>query len=208
MIKNDSSNANDNSWLRFSKPTKNIAIFASGEGTNAQSIIDYFKNSSNAKVILIVCNNAKANVLKRAEKENIPTLIIDKNSFYETNNTINKLHSLNVDLIVLAGFLWMIPPALIKAFPEKIINIHPALLPKFGGKGMYGMNVHKAVINSKEKESGITIHYVNEQYDEGRIIAQHVCEVSNNETPETLSKKIHELEHVFYPKAIDSILTF
>lgn len=187
---------------------KNIAIFASGEGTNAQSIIDYFKKSDKVKVALIVSNKKDANVLNRAKKENTPTLIIDKYSFFESDETINKLKSLNIDLIVLAGFLWMIPPTLIKVFPEKIINIHPALLPKFGGKGMYGMNVHKAVIDAKEKESGISIHYVNENYDEGKIIVQHKCKVDENETPETLANKIHELEHNFYPKVIEYILTF
>lgn len=184
---------------------KNIAIFASGEGTNAQSIINYFRNSSSVKIALVVSNKAEANVLNRAKKENISTLLINKNSFYESHSTIEQLKNYKIDLIVLAGFLWMIPESLVKAFPNKIINIHPALLPKHGGKGMYGMHVHKAVIDTKEKESGITIHYVNEHYDEGKIIAQHTCSVSENETPESLAKKIHELEYAFYPKVIENL---
>lgn len=188
---------------------KNIAIFASGEGTNAQSIIDYFKNSSDVKVVLIVSNNANANVLNRAKKENITTLLLNKTDFYEPNNNpvIEQLNNYKVKLIVLAGFLWMIPSSLIKAFPKKIINIHPALLPKFGGKGMYGMNVHKAVIEAKEKETGITIHYVNEQYDEGRIIAQYKCSIDENETAESLANKIRELEHKFFPETIANLLS-
>jgi phosphoribosylglycinamide formyltransferase-1 len=185
---------------------KNIAIFASGEGTNAQSIINHFKTSPTVKVALIVSNKPTANVLNRAEKEGIPTLLIDKKDFFETNIVIEKLKAANIDFIVLAGFLWMIPKNLIAAFPNKIINIHPALLPKFGGKGMYGSNVHKAVVENKEKESGITIHYVNEHYDEGEIIAQHKCVLSENETAESLAEKIHKLEHAFFPKAIEKII--
>jgi len=184
---------------------KNITIFASGEGTNAQSIIDYFKNSSSVKIALIVSNKADANVLIRAKKENITTLLLNKFDFFENDSTIQQLNNYKIDLIVLAGFLWMIPESLIKAFPNKIINIHPALLPKYGGKGMYGMNVHNAVIDANEKESGITIHYVNEKYDEGQIIAQYKCAIDENETPERLAKKIHELEHIFYPKVIETL---
>ena len=185
---------------------KNIAIFASGEGTNAQTIIDYFKSSKNIKIALIVSNKSNANVLNRAKNNHIATLIIDKHSFCETNEVIDVLKKINIDLIVLAGFLWMIPENLIKAFPNKIVNIHPALLPKFGGKGMYGMNVHKAVIEAKEKESGISIHFVNEKYDEGKIIAQYKCEVSENDTAETLAQKIQQLEHEHFPKVIGNIL--
>jgi phosphoribosylglycinamide formyltransferase 1 len=185
---------------------KNIAIFASGEGTNAQRIIDYFKSSDQIKVALVVSNKSSANVLKRAENSNIDTFIIDKTAFYESETVINKLKAAHIDLIVLAGFLWMIPDNLVKAFPKKIINIHPALLPKFGGKGMYGMNVHKAVIESKEKESGISVHYVNEHYDEGEIISQHPCIISENDTPETLAEKIRKLEHEFFPKVIEKVI--
>lgn len=185
---------------------KNIAIFASGEGTNAQCIIDYFKNSSSIKIAVIISNKENANVLNRAKKEGIPTLTVNKTNFYENNLTIQQLNNYKIDLIVLAGFLWIIPESLIKTFPNKIINIHPALLPKYGGTGMYGMNVHKAVIEAKEKESGISIHYVNEKYDEGKIISQHTCVVNENDTPESLAKKIHQLEYEFYPKVIEELL--
>lgn len=186
---------------------KNIAIFASGEGTNAQTIIDYFKSSQKIKIALVVSNKSTANVLNRAKNNNIATLVIDRNGFYESNNVIEVLKNANIDLIVLAGFLWMIPENLVKAFPNKIVNIHPALLPKFGGKGMYGMNVHKAVIEAKEKESGISIHFVNEHYDEGKIIAQYKCEVSENDTAEDLAKKIQLLEYNHFSKTIETLLS-
>jgi phosphoribosylglycinamide formyltransferase-1 len=185
---------------------KKIAIFASGEGTNTQRIIDYFKNSETIEIAIVVCNNPKANVLKRAAQSNIATYILNREDFYERNTTAELLKMKKIDLIVLAGFLWMIPENLIKAFPEKIINIHPALLPKFGGKGMYGANVHKAVIEAKEKESGISIHIVNEKYDEGKIISQHTCLISEKETPETLAQKIHQLEQIYFPIAIEKFL--
>ena len=186
---------------------KNVAIFASGEGTNAQTIIDYFKSSQKIKIALVVSNKSTANVLNRAKNNNITTLIIDKHSFCETNDVIDVLKKTNIDLIVLAGFLWMIPENLVKAFPNKIVNIHPALLPKFGGKGMSGMNVHKAVVEAKEKESGISIHFVNEKYDEGKIIAQHKCEVDENDTADTLAEKIHRLEYNHFPKTIEELLS-
>lgn len=185
---------------------KNIAIFASGEGTNAQTIIDHFKNSEKAGVSLVVSNKKEANVLNRAKKANIPTHILEKNDFYTGSSTIELLKNKKIDLIVLAGFLWMIPENLVKAFPDAIVNIHPALLPKFGGKGMYGMNVHQAVIQAKEKESGISIHFVNEHYDEGRIISQHRCTVSENDTAETLAQKIHELEYEHFSNTIENLL--
>lgn len=185
---------------------KNIAIFASGEGTNAQQIIDYFKNSEKAKVILVCSNNANANVLNRANASKIETHLLHKKEFYENETTVSFLKDKKIDLIILAGFLWMIPENLVKAFPHKIINIHPALLPKFGGKGMYGMNVHKAVIDAKEKESGISIHFVNEQYDEGKIIAQYTCTVTEKDTPESLATKVHKLEHEHFPKTIEQLI--
>jgi len=185
---------------------KNIAIFASGEGTNAQRIIDHFQHSDSARVALVVSNKADANVLNRAAKAGIPTYVTNRSGFYEGTETIERLKAANTDLIVLAGFLWMIPDALIKAFPGRILNIHPALLPKFGGKGMYGMNVHRAVIEAKEKESGISIHYVNEHYDEGEIIAQHTCGISENDSPEQLAQKIRELEHEFFPVVIEKVV--
>lgn len=184
-----------------------IAIFASGEGTNAQNIIDFFKGSDTTKVNLIVSNNPKANVLNRSNKEGISTFIANRTSFYETDTVLNVLKNSQIDFIVLAGFLWKIPSSIIKAFPNKIINIHPALLPKFGGKGMYGINVHKAVISKQEKESGISIHYVNENYDEGQIIAQYNCTVEPTDTPDTLANKIHQLEKEYFPKTIERLLT-
>lgn len=185
---------------------KNIAIFASGEGTNAQNIIDYFKHSTKAKVSVVISNSAVANVINRAKKAQIETLIIDRERFYGSQHLAEDLKSKSIDLIVLAGFLWIVPESLILAFPNKIINIHPALLPKFGGKGMYGMNVHKAVVEAKEKESGITIHYVNENYDEGEIISQHTCPVNNTDTAESVANKIHMLETEFFPKIIDQVI--
>ncbi len=182
-----------------------IAIFASGAGSNAQKIIDHFKNHSKAKVVLIACNNPKAGVLDIAMKENIPVLLLEKNKFSETGY-VEEIKSYETDFIVLAGFLWKIPTVLINAFQNKIINIHPALLPAYGGKGMYGNAVHTAVITSKEKKSGITIHYVDERYDHGKIIFQTKCNVDENETAESLAQKIHHLEHEYYPKIIDSVL--
>lgn len=185
---------------------KNIAIFASGEGTNAQNIIDHFKSSDKVNVALIISNKSNANVLNRAKNAGIATLLIDRASFYDSDQTIEELKAAKTDLIVLAGFLWMIPERLIKAFPDRIINIHPALLPKHGGKGMYGMNVHEAVIKEKDRQSGISIHFVNEQYDKGKIISQHTCDVSENETAASLANKIHELEQTHFPKVIEQLL--
>lgn len=185
---------------------KNIAIFASGEGTNAQNIINYFKNDAEIKVALVVCNKPKANALKRAKESAIPTLLINRNNFIESDEAVDVLKNAKIDLIVLAGFLWLVPSNLIKAFPNKIINIHPALLPKFGGKGMYGMKVHEAVIASQEKESGISIHYVNENYDEGELIAQYKCKLTNTDSADTLALKIHELEQQFFPVIIKQLL--
>ena len=185
---------------------KNIAIFASGKGTNAENIIKYFKASPSINVAVVISNNASANVINRAKRENVNTLLINRDSFYKSNEIINTLKSLDVDLIVLAGFLWLIPESLILSFPNKIINIHPALLPKFGGKNMYGMNVHEAVVEAKEKESGITIHYVNEKYDDGEIISQHTCNIGVKDTPEVVAQKIHQLELEFFPKIIEKIL--
>jgi phosphoribosylglycinamide formyltransferase-1 len=186
---------------------KNIAVFASGEGSNTQNIIDYFNSSDyGIKVVLVISNNSKANVLNRAKEAGIPSLILDRNTFYDRHQLIELLKSANIDLIVLAGFLWKVPENLIKSFPNKIINIHPALLPKFGGKGMYGMHVHHAVVQAKEKQSGISIHYVNENYDEGQLISQHRCTVSLSDTAETVANKIHKLEIEFFPKAILDLL--
>ena len=186
---------------------KRIAIFASGEGSNALQIIQHFKKTTIASVELILCNNTKAKVLQKATQENVASVILNKFDFYESNATIQLLKNYQIDLIVLAGFLWKIPEPFIQTFTNKIINIHPALLPKYGGKGMFGINVHKAVIAGKERDSGITIHYVNEQYDEGEYIAFYKCMLDEAETPETLQSKINQLELRFFPKVIESILT-
>ena len=184
---------------------KNIAIFASGSGTNAEQIVLYFKNHQEIKVSLILSNNKNAFVLERAKKLNIPNLFFKKNDIKDEKKFLGILKKHEIDFIVLAGYLCLVPNYLIKKFPNKIVNIHPALLPKYGGKGMYGIKVHETIINNKEKESGISIHFVNEKYDEGQIIFQAKCNISENETAESLSKKIHKLEHQFYPQIIEKI---
>jgi phosphoribosylglycinamide formyltransferase 1 len=183
-----------------------IAIFASGAGSNAQKIIDHFRNSNLAKIALVICNKPGAGVLDIATRENIPSILIEKERFFRGDGYLAELHEKKIEFIVLAGFLWKIPGALLKAYPRKIINIHPALLPKFGGKGMYGQFVHKAVLDSKEKESGITIHYVDEHYDNGDIILQIKCPVLENDTEESLAQRIHALEHANYPLVIEDLL--
>lgn len=185
----------------------NAAIFASGEGTNAENIIKYFTNDPRIKIKLVITNKDDAGVVTRAEKYKKNVQIIGKEALNNySEKIIEFLRAEKIDLIILAGFLLKIPEAFVKAFPNKIVNIHPALLPKFGGKGMYGMNVHKAVIENKEAESGITIHFVNEEYDKGEIILQEKCKVESNDTAETLAAKIRELEHNFFPKAIEKLL--
>jgi len=184
----------------------NVAIFASGAGSNAQRIIETFHGSNLIKIVLIICNKEGAGVLSIAEKENIPSLLINKEKFFKGDAYLDELKKYHVDFIVLAGFLWKIPTELINAYPNKIINIHPALLPKYGGKGMYGHFVHEAVMAAKEKESGITIHYVDELYDHGNVIFQAICDVEPNDTPETLAKKIHSLEHLHFPRVIEETI--
>ena len=189
------------------KNTKHrIAIFASGAGSNAKKIIEYFRLSNKITVALIVCNKPDAGVLKIAEEHQIPAILIEKKKFFEGNHYIDELKNAGITFIVLAGFLWKLPAALIKAYQNKIINIHPALLPGYGGKGMYGRYVHEAVINAAEKESGITIHYVDEHYDNGDIILQVKCPVLENDTPETLAHRIHALEHANYPVVIEELV--
>jgi len=183
-----------------------IAIFASGAGTNAEKIINHFASSTLLKIELIICNKPGAGVLNIAAKNNIPSLLIEKERFFNGDHYLPELKAHQVDFIVLAGFLWKMPAALISAYPKKIINIHPALLPKYGGKGMYGDMVHKTVIASGEKESGITIHYVDELYDHGKIIFQAKCVVTDDDTAETLAQKIHVLEHTHYPKVIGDLV--
>jgi phosphoribosylglycinamide formyltransferase-1 len=191
---------------RNPKPETNISIFASGAGSNAQKIIDYFRNHQSIKLSLIVCNNPEAGVLKIAVKEDIPSIIIEKEKFFLGNHYIDELKQNKIGFIVLAGFLWKLPAGLIQAFPNRIINIHPALLPNHGGKGMYGDKVHAAVIAAGEKESGITIHYVDELYDNGDIIFQAKCDVLPGDTPGTLAQRIHSLEHQYYPKCIEEVV--
>ncbi len=196
-------------WQRIAnkqpKPVS-IAIFASGAGSNAQKIIDKFKSNRSASIVLIVCNKPGAGVLEIASKENIPSLIIEKKRFMEEDHYLEDLRKKQVDLIILAGFLWKIPSQLINTYPKKIINIHPALLPKYGGKGMYGSRVHQAVIDAKEKESGISIHYVDEIYDHGKIILQVTCPVDEQDTADTLAAKVHALEHLHYPAVIAELV--
>ena len=184
----------------------NIAIFASGAGTNAQKIIDHFRNSSLAKVALVVCNKKKAGVLQIAENENIPSLVIDKEKFLSGGGYVDELRQRKIDFMVLAGFLWKIPGPLLQEYPKRIVNIHPALLPKFGGHGMYGSHVHEAVLAGQEVESGITIHYVDEHYDNGDIILQIKCPILDNDTPESLANRIHQLEHANYPLVVEDLV--
>ena len=180
-----------------------MAVFASGTGTNAQQIIQHFNAHPLIKIALVVCNNPAAGVVDIAAKENIPVLLVEKEKFLRGNAYADELKASGIDFIVLAGFLWKLPAKLVAAFSGKIINIHPALLPKYGGKGMYGSYVHEAVINAGERESGITIHFVDEWYDHGKNIFQATCTVDENETPASLAQKIHELEHTNYPTVIE-----
>ena len=186
---------------------KNIAIFASGSGTNAENIYNFFLKRNNVNIKLILTNNPKAGIIQRAENFGLQPIVFSRDQFYNSNEIISQLISQNIDLIVLAGFLWLIPENLIKSFSNKIINIHPALLPKYGGKGMYGMNVHKTIIKNKETESGISIHLVNEKYDDGKILFQSKCLISKLDSPESLAKKIHALEYKYFPKIIDKYLS-
>jgi phosphoribosylglycinamide formyltransferase-1 len=183
-----------------------IAIFASGSGTNAQNIIEYFITKKTAEVTCVLSNKKDAYVLKRAENFNIPVRIFDRHEFYETSDILNFLNEKGIKWIILAGFLWLVPENIVDSYTNRIINIHPALLPKFGGKGMYGLNVHRTVIENKEKETGITIHYVNKIYDEGNIIFQTKCMVDESDTPETLAEKVHKLEYKYYPEIIEKLI--
>lgn len=184
---------------------RNIVIFASGSGTNAERIASYFKNNPTIHVALIASENPRAFVLERAKRLGIPTFIFTPKELNE-GVVLERLLYNRIDFVVLAGFLKMIPAHIVKAYPSRIVNIHPALLPRFGGKGMYGERVHKAVIEAGETESGITIHYVNEHYDEGDIIFQARCPVLSSDTPETLAKRIHELEYMHYPRVIEQLV--
>jgi len=183
-----------------------IAIFASGSGSNAQKLMEYFKRSTEAEISLVLTNNSDAYVLQRADNFEIPSHVFDKNEFYRTDDVIDLLKNLDIDLIVLAGFLWLIPRNLIAEYPGRIINIHPAILPKFGGKGMYGDFVHKAVMEAKETEGGITIHYVDENYDEGEYIHQAKYRIDKDDNLEMIKFKGQQLEHLHYPKVVESIV--
>lgn len=180
-----------------------IAIFASGSGTNAQRIMDYFGKNNTIEVVLLLSNNPDAYALKRAQNAHIPTRVFTKEEFKESTVIVDELKAAGIDWLILAGFLWLIPKSLVQAFPRSILNIHPALLPNFGGKGMYGMNVHKAVIETGAKETGITIHLVNEEYDKGEIVFQARFDVVSTDTPETVAEKIHALEHEHFPRVIE-----
>jgi formyltetrahydrofolate-dependent phosphoribosylglycinamide formyltransferase len=185
-----------------------IAVFVSGAGSNAKKIIEHYTKTPAGEVYisLIVSNNPVSGILDTAREANIPTLILEKEKFLQGNGYTDELKAAGIHFIVLAGFLWKLPPSLIKEFPGHIINIHPALLPKYGGKGMYGRFVHEAVIQNKEKESGITIHYADELYDHGAIIFQATCPVLETDTADVLARRVQQLEHLHYPKVIASVI--
>lgn len=192
--------------IKLNQPTlKKIAILASGNGSNAEEIIKHFQHSSKGKVVLVGSNKSDAFVLERAKKFEVPTFTFNRKQL-EEGDAVKKLEETEVDFVVLAGFLLKIPLNLIHAYPDKIVNIHPALLPKYGGKGMYGMKVHEAVKAAKDVETGITIHLVNENYDEGKIIFQAGVAVSPEDNPEAIANKVHQLEHKYFPNVIESLL--
>lgn len=185
---------------------KKIVIFASGSGSNAENIIMHFKNNRLAGVVSVFTNNPKAKVIERSENQYVSTVIFNKTELTD-GTVLKKINDIQPDLIVLAGFLLMFPKEIIANYPDKVINIHPALLPKYGGKGMYGMHVHQAILENKDKETGITIHYVNEKYDEGAIIFQTSVTIENCKTPEDIAQKVHELEYKHFPEIIEKLIT-
>lgn len=192
----------------FFKKMKRLAVFASGSGTNFQQICEYFKEkNSDIKIELLVVNKANAYVVERAKQLNVKSVYFNREDFYSSEKVVECLLENQIDFIVLAGFLWLVPSNILKNYENKIINIHPALLPKYGGKGMHGHHVHQAVIAAKEQESGITIHYVNEKYDEGNIIFQAKCSITPEDTADSLAEKIHLLEKEHFPKVIDNLLS-
>jgi len=186
---------------------RNIAIFASGSGTNAENIIKYFSNSNLARVTLVLSNRREAYVLKRAAALQVKTVFFDRNDLYVKDTVSECLGNNKIDFIVLAGFLWLIPEAILDKYNKRIVNIHPALLPKYGGIGMYGDHVHQSVISNGESESGITIHYVNRYYDEGDIVFQARCAVRKEDTPDSLAKRIHALEYEYFPQVIEELVS-
>jgi len=185
---------------------RNIAILASGSGTNAENIIEYFSNRNSARVNLVLSNRREAYVLKRAEALNVKNCFFDHNDFYTSGKVLRILTENNIDFIVLAGFLWLVPESILSKYEGRIINIHPALLPRYGGKGMYGDKVHSAVLENRDAESGITIHYVNRLYDEGDIIFQAKCRVEKDDTPGTLAARVHALEYKHFPEVIEKLI--
>jgi len=185
---------------------KNIAIFASGSGTNAENLIQFFRTSPFGDVRVVLTNRSNAGVISRAQSLEVETLVFTRDQFYRSQKVLDLLVERDIDYIVLAGFLWLVPLYLLLPFENKIVNIHPALLPKYGGKGMYGSRVHEAVIEAGESESGISIHYVNPEYDEGDIIFQARCGIDSEESPDSLAAKIHELEYEFFPMVIENLL--
>ena len=191
--------------IKTSKVMKKIVVFASGSGTNAENIIKYFAKTKTGNVVAVFTNNRNAGVLERAKTYELPAKIFSKEQLFE-GEVLRKLNEIQPDLIVLAGFLLKLPANIISAYPDKIINIHPALLPKYGGTGMYGMHIHKAIVANKENETGITIHFVNENYDEGNIIFQQNVVLAGDETPEEVAHKIHDLEQKYFPTVIEEIL--
>lgn len=185
---------------------RRLAILASGSGTNAENIIKYFSSNQDIEITCIISNKKDAYVHERAKQLGIESVTFTKQDFEQGVSVLNLLTGKQVDFIVLAGFLLKVPQDIINAYPRAIVNIHPALLPKYGGKGMYGAHVHKAVVDAKEKESGITVHYVNENYDEGDIIFQAKCEIEEHDTPDSLASKIHDLEYKYFPQVIEGVL--
>ncbi|MBO0947839.1 phosphoribosylglycinamide formyltransferase [Fibrella forsythiae] len=190
---------------------KRIAIFASGSGSNAEEIARHFSDQTDVQLVLILTNNPQAGVIDRSRRgfgcgQHVPVVVFDRPAFRTTDRLVELLKAQQIDLIVLAGFMWLVPASLVQAFPGRILNIHPALLPKFGGKGMFGHHVHEAVVAAGETESGITIHFVNEQYDEGQIIFQARCPVLSTDTADDVAAKVHALEYAHYPRVVGEVL--
>jgi phosphoribosylglycinamide formyltransferase-1 len=185
---------------------KNIAIFASGSGTNAENLIRFFRTSPYGEVNLVLSNRAGAGVIDRAQTLGVETIVFNREQFYQSEELLDVLIERNIDYVVLAGFLWLVPEYLLKHFENKMLNIHPALLPKYGGKGMFGQHVHAAVLENQEQESGITIHRVSRKYDQGSIVFQARCEVKSDDTPESLASRIHQLEYEHYPVVVEKLL--
>ncbi|WP_439881188.1 phosphoribosylglycinamide formyltransferase [Pontibacter sp. MBLB2868] len=185
---------------------KNIVIFASGSGSNAQRLLEHFERHPEIRVAALFSNNPKAYALQRAETYHVPALLFSRDEFYNSDKVLRQVQQFKPDLIVLAGFLWLVPQSLLHAFPDKIINIHPALLPRYGGKGMHGLNVHTAVVQAGDSESGITIHRINEEYDKGEFILQEYCPVHPEDTPEELAARVLQLEHKYLPLVVEKLL--